>query len=1207
MNKNLQKITGWGKHSVKGISLLAALFLLSSTAVSAQEYFYKSNENFGLDWGGQSTWQRSETVDGVYEPTNDPPTVENSKQVVISNLSEVTLNAPWSIDQLVVEGTLIIGTAGELQIIDDQVETKPDLQIDGLLTNGGLLAIDDGFGSASVEVIGKLHNLGVIEANFSETLTFTVYGTLIDDGALAEIKTDKNNLLNNPNYFSFKAGSTYEHKVPSTNQNIPWATWDKSSTTIITGLNSPGSTLGNAATLAQLFGNLIWDTPQLPNIATPFNFDALGIQGNLTIKSTGGSGSRPLRLTSGLQVDGNLLIQGSSYLRLSSGVTRTVDINGDVSVTGGILELNSGASGTTNLNVLGNFTYTGGLITKTVGSIANINFIGATNHLADISKDFTGAINFSVASGSSLDLGVPSTIITSIPGSSSFTVQGGGTVKVGDTDGINTTIGNIRIPQTYTSGSTIVFNGTASQVLGAQFPATDINVEVDNAAGVLMDKDLTIAADRTLNLKSGNLSIQDKTLTLNGNIMGSESLSASEIFASSLKIGGTGDLDTLNFTSNVIGLDSLIIDRSGATNISLSPSVIGVVGTFDLANGNFNIQDKTLGLYGSAPSGNGTIAGNSKSVVGVGVPIPDIAIGTLPTMGDINLNFNAVQNTLNSLNLGDLAQGVNLNSDLIVTETLVLKEGNLNKPGVGALILVDSSTVYLTNGVLNFEPVAETDGAYNLFYYGTAAQPLKEFTATASIRDLTIGATASATAFTLDGGRTVAGNLVLVNGSFDQENTLTVGGDFTITKGAYNQIADLTLRGNLTTSADASFTSSAATVTMAGAAPQNMAGNYTFQNLTINNNGSEVLVNNNINVDNTLTFTSGIMRTGGNRVFLGPTGSISGETDAKRLIGNIQITKTVASGDVEDFGNIGIEMAPADVDPGEIIINRNTGTPITAATGSSPSIERVFDITGPVSDQDITMTFKYLDAELNGNDETDLRMYKSTDPRQWIEQSKEQPSRYSRDATLNFVTLTGVEGFSRWTLAQPIQILPVELTSFTAKKKGKTVELNWITAMEADNKGFEVQVSADAKNYREIGFIASKNGNSRLAQKYTFTDSEKRKDGGTFYYRLRQIDNNGTEKFYGPESVSFDREALAISAHPNPTSGAVKVQYEAEANKEVNVTVIDVHGKTVFTKQVAAERGLNTLDIDLGNQANGMYFLTITSASGIQQLKLIKK
>jgi len=82
---------------------------------------------------------------------------------------------------------------------------------------------------------------------------------------------------------------------------------------------------------------------------------------------------------------------------------------------------------------------------------------------------------------------------------------------------------------------------------------------------------------------------------------------------------------------------------------------------------------------------------------------------------------------------------------------------------------------------------------------------------------------------------------------------------------------------------------------------------------------------------------------------------------------------------------------------------------------------------------------------------------------------------------------------------------------------------------------------------------------------------------------------------------------LAANAFPNPFNSRFKAQFEADTNKEATIIVIDGLGKEVFKKKTEVNRGLNTFEIDLGNQPGGMYFLNIISNRSKQQIKLIKQ
>lgn len=89
--------------------------------------------------------------------------------------------------------------------------------------------------------------------------------------------------------------------------------------------------------------------------------------------------------------------------------------------------------------------------------------------------------------------------------------------------------------------------------------------------------------------------------------------------------------------------------------------------------------------------------------------------------------------------------------------------------------------------------------------------------------------------------------------------------------------------------------------------------------------------------------------------------------------------------------------------------------------------------------------------------------------------------------------------------------MPVVLTSFTGQRTSpEQVQLNWSTASEQNNKGFEIERSEDAVHFNTIFFQPGKI-NSNTIQKYSFTDTDALQDN--LYYRLKQMDLNGVFQY----------------------------------------------------------------------------------------------
>jgi len=108
---------------------------------------------------------------------------------------------------------------------------------------------------------------------------------------------------------------------------------------------------------------------------------------------------------------------------------------------------------------------------------------------------------------------------------------------------------------------------------------------------------------------------------------------------------------------------------------------------------------------------------------------------------------------------------------------------------------------------------------------------------------------------------------------------------------------------------------------------------------------------------------------------------------------------------------------------------------------------------------------------------------------------------------------TGMSGFSQFAVGGQSNLsLPVTLLSFSGYKDGSRNQLSWTTGTEINNRGFDVQRSADGINYTSIGFVNSlaTGGNSNDQLSYRFTDNTPA--GVKQYYRLRQEDLDGRSK-----------------------------------------------------------------------------------------------
>jgi len=184
-------------------------------------------------------------------------------------------------------------------------------------------------------------------------------------------------------------------------------------------------------------------------------------------------------------------------------------------------------------------------------------------------------------------------------------------------------------------------------------------------------------------------------------------------------------------------------------------------------------------------------------------------------------------------------------------------------------------------------------------------------------------------------------------------------------------------------------------------------------------------------------------------------------------------------------------------------------------------------------------------------------------------------------------------------------IIPVELTSFVGSTVNGTAVLNWNTATETNNSGFELQRSSDRINFSNIAFVPGF-GTTTEPRSYSYTD--KSANNGTYYYRLKQIDYNGA--FAYSQIVEVDVAApiefALIQNYPNPFNPSTVISYSIPQNSYVTLKVYDIIGNEVATLVNQAQSAAKyDIRFDASNLSNGVYFYTINADNFTSTKKMI--
>lgn len=189
--------------------------------------------------------------------------------------------------------------------------------------------------------------------------------------------------------------------------------------------------------------------------------------------------------------------------------------------------------------------------------------------------------------------------------------------------------------------------------------------------------------------------------------------------------------------------------------------------------------------------------------------------------------------------------------------------------------------------------------------------------------------------------------------------------------------------------------------------------------------------------------------------------------------------------------------------------------------------------------------------------------------------------------------------------------LPVELTSFTAKSVAGKVYLEWNTATEINNKGFEIERKEDAGNWRVIGYKEG-NGTKSDQSKYTFTDDITKLNTKVVVYRLKQLDLEGTYSYSTEVSIEAltPSEFLVNQNYPNPFNPVTRIEYGLPFESNVSVRIYDALGQVVseLVNNVQAA-GYYEVNWNAGNASTGTYFYVIKAAplNGSKDFTSIKK
>lgn len=375
------------------------------------------------------------------------------------------------------------------------------------------------------------------------------------------------------------------------------------------------------------------------------------------------------------------------------------------------------------------------------------------------------------------------------------------------------------------------------------------------------------------------------------------------------------------------------------------------------------------------------------------------------------------------------------------------------------------------------------------------------------------------------------------------------------------------------------------------------AGTTTFYNLTINNPGGVTLSSGNFQVSNNMTFTNGIVTQNATLTLLSgatATGAsnLSYVSGPVRKTGNQAFTFPVGKG---GFYRPMSMTAPASATAQYVAEYFNVAqtfgytyqNPLTQVSGCE---YWYFDRLQGSSNVSVTLTWNQAACSMYN-----ITMVPNLRVAYWGGTQWQDRGASSVTGTPSAGTVTSAAAitlFGNFTIGTntALNVLPMQLTSFTAVKNNQAVDLQWTVSSEQNCDYYTVERSTDQTSFVSIGTVKG-NGTTSLTQQYALQD---RNIAGLSkaYYRLKQTDLGGNVQYSRTVLVKFDQVSNNFSIYPSPNNGVFNIKGSLVKVKQIqlmNLSGVMVRNLPLQTQQSLAEL------------PPGMYILRI-SGDGFQEM-----
>ena len=419
------------------------------------------------------------------------------------------------------------------------------------------------------------------------------------------------------------------------------------------------------------------------------------------------------------------------------------------------------------------------------------------------------------------------------------------------------------------------------------------------------------------------------------------------------------------------------------------------------------------------------------------------------------------------------------------------------------------------------------------------------------------------------GGTFTVGGLLNLTGAdaFSNAGTLNAG-TFTIDNGTSTAVTNtgtINVTNNFSINTNRTFTTTAGSISVGGILSLASSAVMNVSNTVINVTG-----NFNVTASATYSSTGTSLTIGGTMNNTGAVGTVIG--------GTVSI-----AGNVNNTGSSNLTFNGATTVAGNLVASGGTKISVNSTTAITGSVS----LTGSAYVKGTgTISWGSFTTDASGSN-----------------MQCQDGTKFDTDAGSAPTT----PGGSSKNLGSSCTILPVQLVLFKVLVDQKNVVLHWTTASEINSSYWLVERSVDGVHFETITQVQAA-GNSHSLLNYSFIDSQAK--SGINYYRLREVDADGASELFAMKAIDFkiDNGVLRLTAQPTAFDDQVHFSFESAETATYSFEIFDALGQSLYSDMLLANKGGNSLDLNLSAFSSGYYFARITSAQGIAaQIKVLKK